>query len=124
MGSLKSQQSELHQSLEEEFSKLESDLLVQWFCQGLHHILEKIFLSIPRSSVLACKQVFISPTFYVQLLHVQILKAQKDTAMLSVFFVLLGSTHVKAALKMLVKSTPGEQGLAEYRAPLSPVSST
>jgi len=38
--------------------------------------------------------------------------------------VLLGSTHVKAALKMLVKSTPGEQGLAEYRAPLSPVSST
>ncbi len=91
MDSLKSQQSDLHQSLEEEFSMPENDPLAQWFCQGYHHILERIFLSIPRNSVLDCKQVSISPKFFTQLLPVQIPKAQKDTVKLTFFFVLLES---------------------------------
>jgi len=45
-------------------------------------------------------------TFYVQLLRMQIPKALKDTAELTVFFTLLGSTSLKAVCKMLVKLTP------------------
>jgi len=41
--------------------------------------------------------------FYNQLLHTQIPKAYH----LAVFFALLGSAHVKAACKMLIKLTPG-----------------
>jgi len=46
----------------------------------------------------------ISPTFYKQLLPLQISKAQKADD-LTVFFALLWSASVKAARKMLVKST-------------------
>jgi len=42
-----------------------------------------------------------------QLLQAKILKVQKNTGKLSVFFALLGSAGVKAALKMLMKLTPG-----------------
>jgi len=52
----------------------------------------------------------ISPTFYEQLLRVQIPKTQKDTDDLTVFFSLLGSALVRTAHKMLVKSTPGNDG--------------
>jgi hypothetical protein len=38
-----------------------------------------------------------------QLLQAKILKVQKNTGKLSVFFALLGSAGVKAALKMLMK---------------------
>jgi hypothetical protein len=44
--------------------------------------------------------------FYVQLLRSQILKAQKDTYDISVFFTLLRSTSVKAVCKTLMKLTP------------------
>jgi len=47
----------------------------------------------------------ISSTFYVQLLRLQIPKAQKDTDDLTVFFTLSGSTSVKAECKTLMKST-------------------
>jgi len=49
----------------------------------------------------------ISSTFYEQLLGVQIPKVQKKTVKLSVFFVLVGSAHVKAAHGTLMKLTPG-----------------
>jgi len=51
-------------------------------------------------------QELISPTFYDQLSRSKIPKAQKDTYDLTVFFVLLGSSSVKAEHKMLVKLTP------------------
>jgi len=44
--------------------------------------------------------------FHQHFLHVQIPKAQKNAVKLSVFFVLFGSAHVKAACKMLMKLTP------------------
>jgi hypothetical protein len=44
---------------------------------------------------------------YVQFFQAQIAKVQKKTDDLTVFFALLGSVHVKAACKMLVKSTLG-----------------
>jgi len=50
----------------------------------------------------------ISATFYEQLLHAQIPKAQKKTDSMTVFFALLESAHIKAVRKMLVKSTPGQ----------------
>jgi len=43
---------------------------------------------------------------YTKLLFEQILKEQKEFQVISVFFVLLGSAHVKAARKTLVKFTP------------------
>jgi hypothetical protein len=46
-----------------------------------------------------------SPSFYAQLLHAQIPKAQKKTVKLSVFFALWGSVRVKVRNKMLAKST-------------------
>jgi len=48
----------------------------------------------------------ISPTFYTQLLPTQILEVQKSLSSHQWLFELLGSVHVKAARKMLVKSTP------------------
>jgi hypothetical protein len=51
-----------------------------------------------------------SPTFYDQLLCAQIPKAQIDTEDLTVSFTLLGSTHVKADCKALVKLTQGVVG--------------
>ncbi len=45
-------------------------------------------------------------TFFVQFLHWQIPKAQKNTVKLSVFIALLGSVRLKAVCKMLAKSTP------------------
>ncbi len=48
----------------------------------------------------------ISSKFYVQLLRPQILKAQKDTDNLTVFFMLSGSTNLKASCKTFVKLTP------------------
>ncbi len=51
------------------------------------------------------KQRSISPRYYEKLLHPQIPKAQKDTEDLTVFVTLV-SERVKAACKMLVKSTP------------------
>ena len=48
----------------------------------------------------------ISPTFYEQLLRAQIPKVQKKTVKLTSFIALLGSAHVKAALRMLVKLSP------------------
>jgi hypothetical protein len=53
--------------------------------------------------------VAILPTFYVQLLHMQIPKAQKIQSSCQSLFALLGSAHIKAASKMLVKLTPGQQ---------------
>jgi hypothetical protein len=52
----------------------------------------------------------ISPMFYEQLLWVQIPKAQKLCQVISLF-VLLGSAHVKATSKMLMKLTPSESVL-------------
>jgi len=49
--------------------------------------------------------------FYIQLLHPQIPKAEKDTDDLTVFLMLLGSTSVKAARKMLMKLTPDLSGV-------------
>jgi hypothetical protein len=49
--------------------------------------------------------------FYEQLLRGKIPKPQKKSVKLSVFFELLGSVHVKAAHKMLMKLT---LGLTEY----------
>ncbi len=48
----------------------------------------------------------ISPTFYAQLFTHPDPKSAKNTVKLSSFFALLGSAHVKAVHKMLVKSTP------------------
>jgi len=45
----------------------------------------------------------ISSTFYEQLLHSQILKAQKRQLSCQSFFALLGSTRIEAALGMLMK---------------------
>jgi len=53
------------------------------------------------------KQVSISPTFYEQLLRLQIPKEQNKTDSLTVFFLLLGYALVKAAHKKLVKLTLG-----------------
>jgi len=54
----------------------------------------------------------ISPTFYAQLLHVQIPKSAKKTDSLTVFFALLGAACVKTARPMLVKSNHGiEMGI-------------
>jgi len=44
--------------------------------------------------------------FYEQDLCMQIPKAQKDTDNLTVFFVLLGSAHVKAARKHVGEINP------------------
>jgi len=49
----------------------------------------------------------LSSTFYEQLLHMQILKAQKKNDNLTVFFALSGSVCVKAAHRMLMKLTHG-----------------
>jgi len=51
------------------------------------------------------QQGSISSMFYKQLLHVKIPKAKKKTVKLSIFFVLLGSAHAKAASRMLMKLT-------------------
>ncbi len=51
-------------------------------------------------------QVSISSTFYDQLLHAQILKAQKRQPSCQSFFVLLGSAHVKAGCITLMKLSP------------------
>jgi len=56
---------------------------------------------------LSSDQGSISSTFYVQLLHAQIPKVQKDTNELTVFFTLLGSTSVKVSCKTLIKQTQG-----------------
>jgi hypothetical protein len=48
----------------------------------------------------------ILPTFYAHLLCAKIPKVAKDSVYVSVFFALLGSARIKAARKMLVKSTP------------------
>jgi len=48
-------------------------------------------------------KVSISSTFYMQLLGMQIPKAQKDPYDVTVFFALLGYVCIKAACKMLVK---------------------
>ena len=51
-------------------------------------------------------QVSISSTFSNQLLRMQIVEVQKNTVKLSVFFVLFGSVHVRAARGTLMKLTP------------------
>jgi len=48
----------------------------------------------------------ISQTVYANLLHAQIPKEQKRLYGLTVFFALLGSSSIKAFLKMLVKLAP------------------
>jgi len=53
-----------------------------------------------------------SLTFYGQLLRLQILNAQKDSHVISVFIALLGPMRLKASRKMLVILLPGE-GLVE-----------
>jgi len=58
------------------------------------------------NGMLFVDQGLISLSFYVQLLLTHIPKAQKNTVKLSLFFTFLGSACVKAAHKMLVKSTP------------------
>ena len=50
--------------------------------------------------------VLILPTFYNQLLHTQIPKAQKIQSSCLYLFAFLGSVFVKAACKMLVKLIP------------------
>jgi len=59
--------------------------------------------------------VTISSTFYEQLLHVQISKAQKKTDNWTVFFVLSGSVCVKAARKMLVNWTTDREREASFK---------
>ena len=49
----------------------------------------------------------ISPTFYEQLLRVQIPKAQKAALLDCLFFALLGTALVKTARRTLVKLTLG-----------------
>jgi len=44
-----------------------------------------------------------------QHVYAKLSKWQKDSQVISVFFVLLGSSHEKAAHKALVKSTPGSR---------------
>jgi len=56
-----------------------------------------------------CPQVSISTTFYKQLLHNQIPKAQKDINDLTVFFTLLGYECVKAAHKHVNEINPRHQ---------------
>jgi len=48
----------------------------------------------------------ISSTFYGQLLRVKIPKAPKDTDAETIFFACLGSGHVKAAHRTLMKLIP------------------
>jgi hypothetical protein len=81
-------------------------MMASSFC--LSHTFLAYSLSLPLSKVVAVPHMgSILPTFYEQLLRTQIPKVQKNTVKLSVFFALLGSACVKAAHKMLVKSTPG-----------------
>jgi len=49
------------------------------------------------------QQGLISPTFYMQLLCAQNPESAKNTDKQSVFFALMGSAHIKATHKMLVK---------------------
>jgi hypothetical protein len=56
------------------------------------------------SKILRLHQWLTSPTFYEQLLRMQIPKAQKRT---SSFFGLMGSAGAKAAHRILMKLTPG-----------------
>jgi len=64
--------------------------------------------SIPYQNVMIdAIQVSISPIFYEKLLHVQIPKVQKIQSSHQHFFALLGSVHVKSALKILIKLTTG-----------------
>jgi len=51
-------------------------------------------------------QGLISPTFYEQLLHAQVPKAQKIQSSHQSFFALFGSVRVKSVRKMLVQSIP------------------
>jgi len=57
--------------------------------------------------VVCCRQVPISAKFYEQLLHAQIPKAQKNSQVVSPFFVLSRSAHAKADSRMFGKLTPG-----------------
>jgi len=85
------------------YSEMLRFYLVFWaqFCQN------------STSSFCASKPLLssISSMFYIQLLHPQIPKAEKDTDDLTVFLMLLGSTSVKAARKMLMKLTPDLSGV-------------
>jgi len=56
----------------------------------------------------------ISSTFYTKLFRVQISNAQQNKVKSSVLFALLGSGHVKAEHKMLMKSTPGVKFTNNY----------
>jgi len=70
-----------------------------------------------------CEKVFliirdlgpISSTFYKQLLHTQIPKAQKRQSSQQCCFTLLGPTCIKAAWKMLMKLTPELKILLNWR---------
>jgi len=88
-------------SCERESKKLDKEREEEW---------KKTFLKKLKASIESRRrdQGSISSTFYAKLLCTQIPKVQKKTNGLTVFFALLGSGHVKAACKMLVKSTPGE----------------
>jgi len=57
----------------------------------------------PELVIRSHELVSISSTFYQQLLHAQIPKAQKKTVNLLVFWALLGSVQTKAAHRMQMK---------------------
>jgi len=78
-----------------------------WATKGNILTMESLFANRIRDYNGLVLQVSISPRFYEQLLHMQIPKAQKRLTTWLNFFVLLWSTHTKAAHKMLGKSTPG-----------------
>jgi len=72
--------------------------------------LKKLFNTFSLTfSTFAKPQVSISSTFYIlcSAFTCATTKSAKHTVKLSVFFALLGSALVKAARKILVKSTPG-----------------
>ncbi len=70
------------------------------------------------------KRGSISLTFYEQLLHAHIPKAQKDNQVISVFFHFLGSACIRAVHKMLVKTTPEEKGERERERELEQMQKT
>jgi len=75
-------------------------------------------LTVKQGNIESAVIVLISST-YLQLLCTQIPKAQKDS--LQCLFALLGSLHVKAVRKMLVKSTPSWHNRINYTKMIVPL---
>jgi len=91
-----------------------SELHCKTGCKFTLHLWDRIYKLVDNMITDCDKKIhfkvanlgLISSTFYEQLLCMQILKAQKRQPNLTVFFVLLGSVHIKAARKTLMKLIP------------------